>query len=30
MPAINREEAKKEWIKASFWAPENTPTISEE
>jgi hypothetical protein len=22
-----REEEKKEWIKASFWAPDNTPMV---
>ena len=29
-PAVNREESKKEWIKASFWAPDNTPNVVEE
>ncbi len=27
---VHREEERKEWIKTSFWAPDNTPKIAEE
>jgi hypothetical protein len=27
---IVRNEAKKEWIKTSFWMPENTPQVKDE
>mmetsp|Transcript_23038 Transcript_23038/g.17474 ORF Transcript_23038/g.17474 Transcript_23038/m.17474 type:complete len:89 (+) Transcript_23038:335-601(+) len=25
-----RQEVKKDWVKASFWAPENTPKVDQD